>query len=109
MKRLNEWSRWVFDRNGTRAYAPQCDPSILHAPGECDVCDHYPDWQEYRKTARINFSGYDDEDKAPCPAEHFRSPEIINRWGGNTPKPSDDKVWGDFYAVRDQLERGEGL
>lgn len=106
---LNDWSKFVFDRNGVRAYAPHCDPSVLHAPNECEVCDHYPDWQQYREIARINFSGQDDPTKSACPSTHFRPPEIIDKWNGNRAHPSDDRVWEQFHEVRDQLERGEGL
>lgn len=63
-----------------------CDSSVLHAPGECEFCDKYgKEWQDYRILARINFTGHHDEDKAPCPSEHFRSVETINHWPGNRP------------------------
>lgn len=63
-----------------------CDASVLHAPGECRFCDEYgADWQAYRELARINFTGHEDPDKAPCPSTHFRSVETINRWPGNRP------------------------
>lgn len=62
---------------------PHCDSSLLHAPGECIFCDKYPEMQEYRKYARINFSGHDDSKKAPCPSTHFRNEETINKWRGN--------------------------
>lgn len=68
-----------------RAYAPHCDQSILHAPGVCDYCDMYPDWQEFRAAQRINFTGEYSEHFAPCPSEYFRPPEIRDRWPGNTP------------------------
>lgn len=68
-----------------RAWAPHCDPSILHSPGACSYCDEYDDWQAYRQLARIAFS---DEppgaDKAPCPSEHFRRKDLRDRWPGNT-------------------------
>lgn len=72
--------------NEERAYMPHCDSSILHAPGECEYCDKYPDWQHYRQVARIAFSGPQDlgtEDLAPCPSTYFRSPEVRDIWGGN--------------------------
>lgn len=69
---------------------PHCDAAILHAPGECEYCDHSPDWQEYRMMARINFTGHNDADKAPCPSVWFRAPEIRDLWYGNVPKPSDE-------------------
>ena len=71
-----------------RAYAPHCDPSILHSPGSCEACDHYPDWQEHRKVAMIAFSDEKDlEGKAPCPSTYFRDPEVRDRWGGNIAVP----------------------
>lgn len=68
-----------------RAYMPHCDSSILHSPGSCVACDHYPDWQEYRKVARMNFSNTDDSNCAPCPSLHFRPAETRDRWYGNVP------------------------
>jgi hypothetical protein len=69
-----------------RCYAPHCDSSILHAPNVCKYCDEYPDWQELRKTWRINFTNEYDTEKAPCPSTYFR--EVGNRdaWPGNTPE-----------------------
>lgn len=71
---------------------PHCDSSVLHAPGECQFCDRHPDWQEYREAARINFSGHNDEGKAPCPSEHFRPPEVRDRWPGNVAAPEGEPV-----------------
>lgn len=71
-----------------RAFAPHCDQSILHAPGKCQYCDEYPDWQEMREVQRINFTGENDADKAPCPSEAFRPAEVRDRWGGNVAKPA---------------------
>jgi len=66
---------------------PHCDQSILHAPGACGHCDHYPDFQHVRTVMRIAFSGTPEEtgtgDLAPCPSTWFRSPEKRDRWGGN--------------------------
>lgn len=70
---------------GERAFAPHCDSSILHAPGACEYCDHYPDWQQMRVTQCINFSGEHDPEKAPCPSTAFRPEEIRDRWPGNRP------------------------
>ena len=55
-----------------RAVMPHCDNKILHAPGECEVCDKYSDWQEARKNMGINFTGHNDENKGPCPADYLR-------------------------------------
>jgi hypothetical protein len=71
-----------------RAYAPHCDQSILHAPGVCEYCDKYDDWQQYREVARINFTGEDSPHKAPCPSLHFRTAEKRDTWGGNVPNGS---------------------
>lgn len=70
-----------------RAYAPHCDPSILHAPGKCPYCDHYPDFQAYREVAQINFTGEPLPDgKCPCPSEWFRDALIRDMWPGNRPE-----------------------
>lgn len=79
---------------------PHCDAAVLHAPGECQFCDMHPDWQEYRQWARINFTGHYSENKAPCPSEHFRSVETINRWPGNRPYAEGERVksyFEEFY------------
>lgn len=61
-----------------------CDQTILHAPGKCQYCDHYPEAQKIRQFWRINFTGENDPDKAPCPSEYFRPAEVRDRWPGNT-------------------------
>ena len=43
----------------------------------------YPDWQGMRERARINYTGEDDPEKAPCPSLHFRPPDRRDQWGGN--------------------------
>lgn len=100
-------------------FAPHCDSSVLHAPGECQFCDQYPDWQAYRERARINFTGQDDPKKAPCPSTHFRPVEIVHRWYGNRPNPAgelpdfeltetgqDSDTWADRFVA--WLERWLG-
>lgn len=63
---------------------PHCDNRVLHAPGECDYCDLYPDWQGYRIGAGIAFSDHEPTDgQLPCPSTATRDAEAINRWGGN--------------------------
>ncbi len=69
----------------SRAFAPHCDQRILHAPGECVYCDHYPDWQEMRDRQHINFTGHSDPLLGPDPAGQFRSPESLAYWPGNRP------------------------
>ena len=68
-----------------RAHAPHCDPSILHAPGKCDACDQYPDWQQMRDVQQINFTGSHDTGKAPCPSVYFRRASDRDQWSGNLP------------------------
>jgi hypothetical protein len=70
-----------------RCFAPHCDQSILHAPGACQHCDKYPDWQELRKLWRINFTDEYDLDKAPCPSTYFREIGVRDRWFGNRAQP----------------------
>lgn len=65
---------------------PHCDSRVLHAPGECEYCDLYPEMQAERVDAGVNFTGHDDRGKAPCPATQVRSLETINRWPGNRAK-----------------------
>ncbi len=66
---------------------PHCDQRILHAVGECEVCNTYAsDLQEIRDAWQINFSGHDDEGKLlRCPADVARGSDAYNRWGGNVP------------------------
>lgn len=64
---------------------PHCDQRILHAPGECELCDEHPEWQELRSAWRICFTGYEpDKNELPCPATVTRSLSDINSWPGNT-------------------------
>lgn len=64
-----------------KAPFPHCDSRVLHAPGECEYCDHYPEEQQERINQGINFTGH-----GPDPASSFRSVETINLWPGNRPK-----------------------
>ncbi len=85
---------------------PHCDSSVLHAPGVCQYCDGHSEWQQYRRAARINFTGENDKDKAPCPSTFFRSLETLEQWGGNVPAPTEEKVMEDFDRIKKQLEQG---
>ena len=78
-----------LDVIGVRADQPHCDSSVLHAPGECHYCDAFPDWQAYRETARINFTGWDDPEKVPCPSLYWRDLAAIETWPGNVPERGD--------------------
>jgi hypothetical protein len=72
--------------DASMAVTPHCDPSILHAPRECEYCDMYPGWQEYRMLASIAFTGQDANDGlSPCPSSWFRAPWLRDRWYGNAP------------------------
>jgi hypothetical protein len=67
---------------------PHCDPLVLHPPGECRFCDAHPDWQTYRQTAGIAFTGQPPSaDQVGCPAEARRPLELIYRWPGNRALP----------------------
>lgn len=62
---------------------PHCDSRILHAPGECEVCDHFPGWQDLRMLWGIAFTGYTAEGKElPCPADYARG-ESHKLWPNN--------------------------
>lgn len=66
---------------------PHCDSRVLHAPGECEYCDRYPAWQEYRQLARIAFTGHEPgEYELPCPSTATRTREVVERWPGNRPR-----------------------
>ena len=66
---------------------PHCDQRILHAPHECEYCDHYGEWQALRVAWGICFTGYTpDGTELPCPADHARG-DNHTKWGGNVAKP----------------------
>jgi hypothetical protein len=66
---------------------------VLHKPGDCEFCDHFPVLQSFRREHGIAFTG--DEPKGdygrPCPATLFRPTETIHRWHGNHPYHLDDR------------------
>jgi hypothetical protein len=70
---------------------PHCDQRVLHAPGECQVCDAQPEWQWLRQTWGINFTGHHEKTDErghpllPCPSETARPLGRINQWDGNVP------------------------
>lgn len=69
---------------------PHCDQMILHAPGECQYCDAYPDWQRLRYDWGVAFTGHEigrDGAVVPCPADVSRPDGAHQMWGGNRPKP----------------------
>lgn len=72
---------------------PHCDSLVLHAPGECRFCDCHPDWQAYRQTVGIAFSGHDPlNGQAACPSEVRRPRQLIIRWPGNVAAPDGQPV-----------------
>ena len=64
-----------------KAPFPHCDSNVLHAPSECEYCDHYPEEQENRIKNNINFTGHGND-----PATDVRPLTTIYRWAGNVPK-----------------------
>lgn len=69
------------------ATMPHCDARVLHAPGECEYCDRYPDWQRLRQTWGVAFTGHDPTpDQVPCPSTVIRPLDVINAWPGNRPE-----------------------
>lgn len=66
---------------------PHCDPRVLHAPGECSICDGYSEWQQLRQAWGICFTGYEPESdrELPDPSTRLRPLETIEKWSGNTP------------------------
>lgn len=75
---------------------PHCDARVLHAPGECEFCDRYPEWQDLRKRWGIAFTGHEpltrdygtsQRTQLPCPADFNRPPtgegSDHRRWAGN--------------------------
>lgn len=64
---------------------PHWDLAILHAPGECQMCDYVPDLQEWREAHRINFTGRDVAGFAPCWSLVGRTLDECYTWRGNRP------------------------
>lgn len=75
-------------RFSERAFAPHCDARVLHAPGTCEHCDKYADWQAYRQLAHIAFTGVlPKSDEIACPSDFHRGLAGAHVWGGNCPRP----------------------
>lgn len=67
---------------------PHCDSAVLHAPGECEYCDAYPDWQRLRQLWGIAFTGHPPVDhEVPCPSDARRPGGVNQVWPGNQPRP----------------------
>ena len=70
-----------------RAPFPHCDQYVLHSPGTCEVCDHFPLYQALRIMWEIDFTNTMHDGNLPCPAKVRRDESVINQWHGNRPKP----------------------
>ncbi len=75
-----------------------CDSRILHEPGVCIYCDHYPELQQWRIDNGWAFTGETPlPHQRPCPADAARppnSPSDHRRWGGNKPTSAEgDAAW----------------
>ncbi len=67
--------------------SPHCDARVLHAPGECSICDEYaPSAQADRIARGVNFTGHADLNKEFCPADIARGLAGAHVWHGNRPK-----------------------
>lgn len=81
----------VIDYTEMRALGlrpPHCDSRVVHAPGECEVCDeHAGHLQREREANDVCFTGKKDR-RWPCPADVAR-PETNQRWHGNRPWKSE--------------------
>lgn len=97
---------WVWDGR-----FPHCDHRIVHAPGECNICDEYSPMLQYiREMYNINYTGHHDivnsrgEQMLPDPAEVARPLSIINRWGGNTAKTK-EQLAAQELAFKEELAK----
>lgn len=70
---------------GAHCEAAHCDPTVVHAPGECEYCDLYPYRQALMDLWRVNFTGHSDPDRLPSLAEQRRPLDRIEHWPGNVP------------------------
>lgn len=76
--------------NYSDCQAPHCDAAVLHAPGECEYCDDFSEWQRAREAWRIAYTGKQPtEDELPCPSDVRRPGGVANRWPGNQAKRRD--------------------
>lgn len=99
--------------------APHCDARVLHAPGECDSCDKFPDWQLCRDRWGMAFSGHTPTgDQVGCPAD--RAVESGERgdygeWGGNrrsgeAGEDAEERFYErKFHSLREQLKKRFGV
>lgn len=67
---------------------PHCDMDVLHAPGECEYCDRYPERQTKRREARVAFTGHKPRrGERECPSDKRRGKGGAHVWPGNRPSP----------------------
>jgi hypothetical protein len=78
-----------------RAAFPHCDDLILHAPGECEFCDMYPERQQERIVKGVNFTGHNTANY-PCPSIARRGGPMHSArrdlWHGNRAHPYEPKL-----------------
>ena len=74
------------EAGGFKMPMAHCDQKILHAPGVCPYCDHYPEAQALREWWGINFTGEHDLNKTECPSNYHRTDEMRDMWPGNRPE-----------------------
>lgn len=71
------------------AIPPHCDPDVLHAPGQCQICDEYATAaQAKRLKDGVNFTGERKAGLVLCPADKRRGFGEAENWHGNRRKPS---------------------
>lgn len=77
-----DWDYWRRQESG--AIYPHCNSAVLHAPGECAVCDLYPVRQSARLSGYVAFTGHEPlPSQQPCPAD-VQFPGRYGRvWRGN--------------------------
>lgn len=82
---------------------PHCDPQVLHAPGVCEYCDHYPERQASRIETKTLFTGELAKDGwTACPADRRRPPSgdaWHGNWHGNVATP---------FERSDEWQRSQG-
>lgn len=70
---------------------PHCDDLILHAPGECKVCDYYPTLQQLLVDLRVNYTGGRKAGFATSFAERRRPLHCVYAWEGNRTSVTDSE------------------
>jgi len=86
-------------------YYPHKNPRILHAPGECTLCDRHPDWQELRIAWGIAFTGHKSKGiELPDPVIHahgnLHGKAICNN-PENSPVPYPELIFFSFTNNED--------